>query len=122
MSDTGMLTMKSGMPAQLILTVTNEDNTFMGALVENYVAQALSANKHPLYYWKNDNTAEVDFILQQDDKVIPLEVKKGLHVRSKSLGIFGSRYDCPYKIRVSQKNFGFDNNIKSVPLYAVFCI
>jgi predicted AAA+ superfamily ATPase len=122
MSDTGILTMKSGMPAQLILTATNEDNTFMGALAENYVAQALSANKYPLYYWKNDNTAEVDFVLQQEDKVIPIEVKKGLHVRSKSLGIFDSRYDCPYKIRISQKNFGFENNIKSVPMYAVFCI
>ena len=122
MSDVGMLTMKSGMPLQLILTTTNNDNTFLGALTENYVAQALSANKHPLYYWKNENMAEVDFVLQYEDKVIPLEVKKGLHVRSKSLGIFGSRYDSPYMIRISQKNFGFENNIKSVPLYAVFCI
>jgi predicted AAA+ superfamily ATPase len=122
MGDVGMLTMKSGMPLQMILTTANEDNIFLGALAENYVAQALSANRHPLYYWKNEHTAEVDFVLQQDDKVIPIEVKKGLHTRSKSLGMFISQYACPYAIRISQKNFGFENSIKSIPLYAVFCI
>ncbi len=122
MSDVGMLTLKSGLPAQMLLQENNEDNTFMGMVTENYVAQVFVAKKIPLYYWKNDNTAEVDFVLQQDVNVIPVEVKSGTNTRSKSLMMFAKQYHCPYAIRISQKNFGFENNIKSVPLYAVFCI
>jgi len=76
----------------------------------------------PLFYWKNDNTAEVDFVIQKGIDIIPVEVKAGIRVRSKSLGLFTDNYKCPYSIRLSKKNFGFENGIKSVPLYAAFCI
>ena len=122
MSDVGMLTLKSQIPVSLLLAEGSEDNTFMGAFIENYVAQAFTANKIPLYYWKNDNTAEVDFVIQQGINVVPVEVKRGVNTRSKSLNIFVKQYKCPYAIRISQKNFGFENGIKSVPLYAVFCM
>lgn len=122
MADTGMLTMQSGLAAQFILSPLEMENNFVGAIAENYVAQALATNQIPLYYWKNENTAEVDFVIQKGMDVIPLEVKYGVRVRSKSLGIFLSQYKCPYGIRLSKKNFGFESNIKSVPLYAAFCI
>ncbi|GHT29030.1 ATPase [Bacteroidia bacterium] len=122
MSDVGMLTMQSGVVAQAILSPLETDNTFIGAIAENYVAQAFAANLIPLFYWKNDNTAEVDFVIQKGIDVIPIEVKAGVRVRSKSMGIFMEKYKCPYGIRISKKNFGFENGIKSVPLYAVFCI
>jgi predicted AAA+ superfamily ATPase len=122
MSDTGMLTMKSGMAQQTILSQVEEDNGFMGALSENYVAQALSCNGFPLHYWKNENTAEVDFVLQINGEVIPVEVKKGFHTKSVSMDMFMKKYDSPYAIRISKKNFGFEKQIKSVPLYAVYCI
>jgi predicted AAA+ superfamily ATPase len=122
MADVGMLTLKSQIPISLLLAEENENNTFMGAFIENYVAQAFAANKIPLFYWKNDNTAEVDFVLQQGVNVVPVEVKRGVNTRSKSMNIFAKQYKCPYSIRISQKNFGFENGIKSVPLYAVFCI
>ena len=122
MSDVGLLTAKSGMAPQTILSSVEEDNGFVGALSENYVAQALSANRHALYYWKNDNTAELDFVLQLDGKVVPVEVKKGIRTKSVSMNMFVKKYDSPYAIRISKKNFGFENGIKSVPLYAVFCI
>jgi predicted AAA+ superfamily ATPase len=122
MSDVGMLTMQSGVAAQAILSPLETDNPFIGSIAENYVAQAFAANLMPLLYWKNDNTAEVDFVLQKGVDVIPVEVKAGIRVRSKSLGIFMEKYKCPYGIRISKKNFGFENGIKSVPLYAVFCI
>lgn len=94
----------------------------MGALAENYVAQQFAVNRIPLFYWKNDNTAEVDFVLQSGTDIIPVEVKKGRRNKSISMNIFAKKYGSPYSIRISQKNFGFDNNIKSVPLYAVFCL
>ena len=122
MSDVGILTMQSGMVAQAILSPLETNNSFIGAIAENYVAQAFAANLIPLFYWKNDNTAEVDFVIQKGIDVIPVEVKAGIRVRSKSLGIFTEKYKCPYGIRISKKNFGFENGIKSVPLYAVFCI
>jgi hypothetical protein len=122
MSDVGLLTLKSRLPAELLVAENNENNHFMGFVTENYVAQSLTANKIPLFYWKNDNTAEVDFVLQKGVNVIPIEVKRGISTRSKSMNLFAKQYFCPYSIRISQKNFGFENNIKSVPLYAVFCI
>jgi predicted AAA+ superfamily ATPase len=122
MSDVGLLTAKSGMAQQTILSSVEEDNGFVGALSENYVAQALIANGHSLFYWKNDNTAELDFVLQIEGKVIPVEVKKGSRTKSVSMNMFLKKYNCPYAIRISKKNFGFENDIKSVPLYAVFCL
>lgn len=122
MNDAGMLTMKSGMATQTILSSVEEDNMFLGMISENYVAQALVCNGFSLFYWKNENTAELDFIVQIGGKVIPLEVKKGKHTKSTSFNIFLKRYKCPYGIRISGKNFGFENNIRSVPLYAAWCI
>lgn len=122
MADVGMLTMQSGIATQAILSPLDIENPFLGAIAENYVAQALANNLITLLYWKNDNTAEVDFVIQKDTDVIPIEVKSGLRIRSKSLRIFMEKYNCPYGIRISKKNFGFENSIKSVPLYAAFCI
>lgn len=122
MSDVGLLTAKSGMAQQTILSSVEEDNGFLGALSENYVAQALKANGHSLFYWKNDNTAELDFVLQIDGEVIPVEVKKGSRTKSVSMNMFLKKYKSSYAIRISKKNFGFENNIKSVPFYAVFCL
>jgi len=122
MSDTGMLTMLSGFPLQMILNSIETDNTFMGAIAENYVAQAFTAKSIPLHYWKSEERAEIDFVFQDNVDVIPIEVKKGLRTRSGSMALFTKKYNSPYAIRISQKNFGFENNIKSVPLYAVFCI
>lgn len=59
----------------------------MGAVTENYVAQQLVAKGDSLYYWESSGTAEVDFILQKGGQVIPIEVKKGEHVRSCSLNL-----------------------------------
>lgn len=122
LSDTGLLTMKAQMPHSLILSDNPIGGTFIGALTENYVAQSLTANGFPLYYWKSDNRAELDFVIQKGEYVIPLEVKSGVNVRSKSLGVFNSRYGIQKSIRTSLRNFGFENGIKSVPLYALFCL
>jgi predicted AAA+ superfamily ATPase len=122
MSDVGLLTMKSGISQQAVLSAGEIENTFLGAVTENYVAQALHNNHYGLYYWTSEGTAELDFVLQKGDDIIAVEVKTGTRTRSKSLNIFVTKYKPTYSIRISAKNFGFENNIKSVPLYAVFCI
>jgi len=122
MSDVGMLTMHSGLPAQMILTSIEADNTFMGVIAENFVAQSFTANSIPLFYWKSGDTAEIDFVIQHDEHVVPVEVKKGVRTRSGSMALFSKKYNSRFAIRISQKNLGFENDIKSVPLYAVHCI
>lgn len=122
MSDTGLLTMKSNMPHSMILSNVSTDIKFLGSITENFVAQTLTANGFSLYYWKSDSKAEVDFVVQKDEYVIPIEVKAGTHVKSKSLGVFNEKFQIQKSIRTSMRNFGLDNGIKSVPLYALFCL
>ncbi|MDD5899332.1 MAG: ATP-binding protein [Lachnospiraceae bacterium] len=121
MGDTGLLVMKSGMSQQTVLS--GEVNLFMGAVCENYVAQALYANGYQLHYWTSEYIAELDFVIQKGNELIGIQVKKAQHVKSKSLFEFIKKYNPAYSIRLSEKNFGMgENHVRSVPLYAAFCI
>jgi uncharacterized protein len=123
MIDTGLLLSKFGIVANTILTDLTGINNIKGVLAENYVAAALTKNGYSIYYWESDGRAEVDFVIQNNKgDIIPVEVKSSENVRSKSLSQYELRYKPIYSIRISSKNFGFENNIKSVPLYACFCI
>ena len=120
MGDVGLLTMKSGISMQTVLS--GEGNMFMGAVTENYVAQQLKARGYDLFYWESSSTAELDFVLQKGSRIFGIEVKKGEHVRSRSLSVFVNTYKPDFSIRLSLKNFGEKDGLKSVPLYAAFCI
>ena len=102
--------------------VFDEKFMYMGIIAENYVANELLRNGLSLYYWNSGNKAEIDFVLNINDKIIPIEVKSSNNNQAKSLKVYIEKYNPNYSIRISSKNFGFENNIKSVPLYAVFCI
>jgi len=120
LSDVGLLTMRSGLPQQTILS--GDSNLFMGSVAENYIAQALTANNNPLFYWASEHTAELDFVLQKETDIIGIEVKKGIKTRSKSLNVFAQKYNPAYSIRFSEKNFGVENNVRFIPHYAAFCV
>jgi predicted AAA+ superfamily ATPase len=64
----------------------------------------------------------VDFVLQTGTRVLPIEAKASVNVKAKSLAVFAKKYVIEKSIRISAKNFGFENGIKSLPLYAVFCL
>lgn len=119
-SDVGVL--MSLLNISLEAIILNQDFLYKGEITENYVLQQLISNFKNVYYWKNSNTAEVDFVINTRDGLIPIEVKAGEKVMSKSLNIYVKQYTPKYAIRISGKNFGFENGIKSVPLYAAFCI
>lgn len=121
MSDVGLLTSKAKISYENVILSKNI-NDFKGALTENYVAQALKCNGYEIYYWESNSIAEVDFVIQKNGEVIPIEVKADVNTRSKSLNVFISKYKPSYAIRISAKNFGFENNIKAIPLYATFLI
>lgn len=122
MGDIGLLTYKAGLIPEDLMTNSNEISEYRGGLTENYVAQALLTNKYSLYYWESDGKAEIDFVIVKDNKIIPVEVKSNDNVRTRSLSVFCQRFEPEYSIRISSKNIGVENNIRSIPLYAVFCI
>ncbi|MEG0909678.1 MAG: DUF4143 domain-containing protein [Bacilli bacterium] len=123
MNDTGLLTNMSKFPIYLIKNQDAVNDLMIGMLTENYVASCFIYNKLNLNYWQSDNTSEIDFVLQsKNGLIIPVEVKSSTHTKSKSLNNYILKYNPKYSIRISEKNFGLNNNIKSVPLYAVFCI
>jgi predicted AAA+ superfamily ATPase len=121
MSDVGLLAAKSNNSHLSILGRTMGD-TAKGAMTENYIAQELKANGFKFYYWESNNQAEIDFVIQIENLIIPIEAKSWDHVRSQSLESFRKKYNIEKAIRVSARNFGFENGIKSIPLYAVWCI
>ena len=100
--------------------ISNKNMIYKGILAENYVAEILFAKNRELYYWQvNSGMYEVDFLINIDGDIIPVEVKASDNTTSKSLNYYIKRYKPKYSIRISSKNFGFSNNIKSIPLYAI---
>ena len=97
---------------------------FKGAITENFVATQLVYNNINLYYWISSGIAEIDFLLYTDDGVIPVEVKSARNTQSKSLSTYIDNFKPNYSLKISTKNFGYDEKrkIKSIPLYAIFCI
>ena len=104
------------------ILLDNNNFEFKGGLTENYVYNQLKINNLHSYYWTSNSDAEIDFVTRIKNDVIPIEVKSGENTRSRSLSVYMQQFKPKYAIRISAKNFGFDNNIKSVPLYATFCI
>ena len=122
-ADTGLLCSCFGISPAVFQQESTAWLSIKGILAENFVANALVANHFIPYYWESEGKAELDFVIQnQTGEVIPIEVKSSDNVRSKSLQQFVTRYNPALSLRISAKNFGYENNIKSIPLYAVFCL
>ena len=121
-SDMGLLCAKKDLAANDILYMVEEINEFKGGMTENYVNIQFAINGYKTYYWESERGAEIDFIIQRDGQLIPIEVKSADNTRAKSLKIYMETYKPAYAIKLSAKNFGFENGKKTVPLYAAFCI
>ena len=121
-SDLGLLCAKKDLAANDVLYMVEEINDFKGGMAENYVNVQLTINGYNTYYWESGREAEIDFVIQRDGKLIPIEVKSADNTRSKSLKVYMETYKPDYAIKLSAKNFGFEDKKKIVPLYAAFCI
>ena len=121
-SDLGLLSAKKNLLANDVLYMVEELNDFKGGMAENYVNVQLSINGYNTYYWKSERGAEIDFIIQREGKLIPIEVKSADNTKAKSLKVYMDVYKPAYAIKLSAKNFAFEDNKKIVPLYAAFCI
>ncbi|MDR2579502.1 MAG: DUF4143 domain-containing protein [Fibromonadaceae bacterium] len=121
-SDIGLLCAKKNIMPENILYDTHELDDFKGGLVENFVEFHLRANGLEAYYWESEREAEMDFVIRRNEYIIPVEVKSSDNTKSKKLSVYMQKFKPEYAIKLSTKNFGFENNIKTVPLYAAFCL
>lgn len=121
-SDIGLLCAKKDVYHDDVIQNNPSLNDFKGGMVENYVCCQLIANGYTPYYWHSSREAEVDFLIQQKGNIIPIEVKSSDNTKSKSLNQYMDQYQPDYAIKLSTKNFGYENHKKIVPLYAAFCI
>ena len=120
MSDVGILCKICGIYPN-DLDVTN-NNIYKGAVIENYVFEQLISKYPDSFYYKPSDSMEIDIVTNIDGNIVPIEIKSGRHKRSTSLKNYIAKYSPEYSIRISENNFGMIDNLKSVPLYAVFCI
>ena len=121
-SDVGLLCARKDIVAEDILYRSDDLADFKGGMTENYVCSQLVANGYLCYYWMSERGAEVDFVIQREGKVIPIEVKSAENAKAKSLAVYIGSYKPAYVVKLSTKNFGFIDAKKTVPLYAAFCL
>ena len=120
MNDVGLLCRKFGLSPQTALLGDRLFTEFKGILSENYVLQSLVRQFGTRqFYWVSGNTAEVEFIVQRDNRIIPIEVKAADNVKAKSLAQYRQKYLPPLSIRLSAKNIRRDGDLLNLPLYLV---
>jgi len=118
--DTGLLGAMLNIPSRLIVDPTALYTEYNGAFIENYVAQELAINRETqLYYWTSKSDAEVDYIIESDAKVYPLEVKSGLSRSKKSLISYQKKYNPQLIYRISPRNYTQADSFINIPLYAI---
>lgn len=121
MSDVGLLCRRTGLFYKSVLADDNLFSSFKGALAENYVHNELCKNDLVPYFWRSGNTAEVDFLVEYEGNIIPIEVKSADNTRAKSLNLFCKKYNPKKTIKFSLKNIGINevDNTRNVnlPLY-----
>lgn len=122
LADLGLLAALMDLRAEDVLFASDSINDYKGGLVENYAQTQLAAGGHNTYFWSSDRSAEVDFVIQLSGQLIPIEVKSADNTRAKSLKVYMDAYKPAYAIKLSAKHFGYENSIKTLPLYAAFCI
>ncbi len=121
-SDTGLMSAKMDLSPNDILYMGDDMDDFKGGMTENYVNTQLITSGHRIFYWRSKRNAEIDFVLRLGDDIVPIEVKSANNTRAKSLSVYRELYKPKYSIKLSTKNFAFENGIKSVPLYAAYLI
>ena len=122
LGDIGMFSYQSGINTASFLN-NDVNNTLSGIFFENYVANEIVASGLKLYYWKGKNDAELEFLVESNGIVYPIDVKKGKGSLN-SLIKYRNHNSNGYAIKISKNNFGIDynNKIITIPLYEVFLV
>ena len=117
LGDIGMFSYQSGINAASFIS-TERENTLSGIFFENFVAGELVAKEHKLFYWRGKSSAELEFIIESDNKLYPIDVKKGRGTLN-SLEKFSNHNKFECAIKVSKNNYGYNSEQKlmTVPFY-----
>jgi predicted AAA+ superfamily ATPase len=116
--DIGLFRHLAEIPFEVISNKSEIFDEFNGFLAEQFVLQQLA--KYTLYYWVGARLSEVDFVLQYNSDIVPIEVKSGMNVKAKSLKLFRETYSPKVSVRFSLKNTRLDNDILNISLFSVF--
>lgn len=120
MNDVGLLCRKFSLLPQTAMSGNRLFTEFKGILSENYVMQSLVRQYgDSIFYWTSGNTAEVEFILQMNDDIVPVEVKSDNNIKAKSLAQYRQKYAPSLSLRLSTRNLRRDNDLQNIPLYLV---
>ncbi|HIW43040.1 MAG TPA: ATP-binding protein [Candidatus Mediterraneibacter vanvlietii] len=119
--DVGLLGAMSRLNAKVILEGDRMFEEFKGALTEQYVLQQLIVHEeNDIFYWSSEKgTGELDFLIQMDDKIVPIEVKAEENLQAKSLRSFVQKYDMKYAVRTSMSDYREQGWMVNYPLYDV---
>jgi len=119
--DVGLLSAKNNLDAKTLIEGNNIFTEYKGSLTEQYVLQEIKANYNiDLFYWTSSSyQAEVDFLIQYKNFVIPIEVKSELNLQAKSLKSFIEKFDNEINVRTSMADYKKDGKITNIPLYAI---
>ena len=119
MVDIGLLNAIGNLDQKILLEKNTILQEYKGALTEQFVCQELKI-KHELYYWQAQNaTAEIDFIIQYQNQIVPIEVKAEENLKSKSLRLYVDRFTPSMAVRTSMSNYRTETWLINVPLYAI---
>ncbi len=119
LGDIGMFSYQSGINAASFVS-SERDNTLSGIFFENFVANELIAKEHKLFYWRGKSSAEIEFIIESNNTLYPLDVKKGRGTLN-SLAKFSNHNKFEYAIKVSKNNYGYNPGQKllTIPFYFI---
>lgn len=119
LGDIGMFSYQSGINAASFIS-NERDNTLSGIFFENFVANELIAKEHKLFYWRGRSSAELEFIIESNNKLYPLDVKKGKGTLN-SLEKFSNHNKFEYAIKVSKNNYGCnpEQKLLTIPFYFI---
>ncbi|WP_394355051.1 ATP-binding protein [Aquiflexum lacus] len=118
MLDVGLLRRKSELDPMAFKEGNRLFTEFKGAFSENYILQALLPQLDVMpRYWTSNGKAEVDFLIQYKNEIIPIEVKSDENIRSKSLAYYSQSYEPKIKVRFSLRNLEFNNGLLNIPLF-----
>lgn len=116
--DGGLLRVMAQLPAEVLWSENSLYTEFKGAMAENMVLQSLAAHFGVMpRYWMSEATAEVDFLLQDNTSLFPVEVKSGTRLGGKSLGIYIDRFSPELALRYSMNNLKRDGAILNIPVF-----
>ena len=119
--DVGLLGALSNLSAKTIIDGDRIFTEFKGSLTEQYVLQQIkSESKKSVNYWTSrSNVAELDFVVQIDNDVVPIEVKAETNLKAKSLAQYRKEYNPSKVVRTSLANFKIDDGLYNIPLYMI---